>query len=435
MPVPEKGAVWENWSGCQKCRPAARFWPASEEELAAVVRQAKGEIRVVGAGHSFSPLVPTGETLINLDRMCGICGVNPADMQADCRAGTRIHDLGKPLAEEGLALINQGDVDAQSLGGAFGTGTHGTGRELGCLATCLTGFRLVTASGEVLECSPQQHGELFAAGRVSLGALGIMSQVTIQCRPAYDLEERIVTLPLAECLAQAPQLAAQSRHFEFFHFPYADRVLVKTLHELPAAGGEAAHLDADEDRLFNFLCRVFHRLPMMNPLVQKLAMQWYRRGARRGPSYQIFPSARTARFHEMEYSVPAEAGPACFREVIEKIRQARAEVFFPIEFRYVHSDDIWLSPFYQRDSAAISVHQYYQRPYAELFALVEPIFWKHQGRPHWGKLHTLAAEQLENLYPRWREFAALRRELDPAGKFLNEHLSKIFGCSGGRSSC
>lgn len=428
MPLhPERGAAWENWSGSQKCRPAGWFRPDSEEQLAAVVRQGADGVRVVGAGHSFSALVPTGGALISLDRMSGICGVNAEAMQAKCRAGTRIHYLGKPLAEKGLALINQGDVDAQSLGGAFGTGTHGTGREFGCLATCLEGFRLVTASGEVLECGPQQNSELFLAGRVSLGALGIMSQVTIQCREAYDLEERIATLPLEECLAEAPQLAAQSRHFEFFHFPYADRVLVKTLSELPSSGHEAAPLDADEDRLFNLLCRVLHRLSVVNPLVQKLAMRWYRREPRSGPSYQIFPSARTARFHEMEYSVPSEAGPACFREVITRIRQARAEVFFPVEFRYVRSDDIWLSPFYQRDSAAISVHQYYQRPYMELFTLVEPIFWKYQGRPHWGKLHTLAAPQLEKLYPRWRDFAALRRELDPAGKFLNEHLSRVFG--------
>jgi len=427
MPPPDHGAIWENWSGCQKCRPAVRLFPQSEEDLAAAVREAKAAVRVVGAGHSFSPLVPTDQTLISLDRMSGICSVDAPQQSATCWAGTRIHDLGQPLAQHGLALINQGDVDAQSLGGALGTGTHGTGRELGCLASCLKSFRLVTAAGEILEASPDQNAKLFAAGRVSLGALGIMSQVTIQCRPAYGLEERIVTMPLEEFLERAPQLAQKTRHFEFFHFPYAGRTLVKTLRELPAITASARHLDEDEDRLFHFLCRILHRLPSINPLVQKLAMWTYRRDARSGPSYQIFPSARTARFHEMEYSVPAESGPACFREVIQKLRKARAEVLFPIEFRYVRQDDIWLSPFYERNSAAISVHQYHQRPYADLFALVEPIFWKYAGRPHWGKLHTLAARQLQPLYPCWSEFLALRRELDPRGRFLNEHLRTVLG--------
>src|SRR5258706_9254230 len=221
----ERGVIWENWSGCQKCRPAERYFPASEEELAEAVRQSTAGVRGVGAGHSFSALVPTSEALISLDRLTGICAVDAAAERATCWAGTRIHDLGPPLATHGLALINQGDVDAQSLGGAFGTGTHGTGRELGCLASCLAGFNLVTAAGDVLICDKNQNRELFEAGRVSLGVLGIFSKVTIQCRPAYGLEERIVTLPLDECLASAPQLAKETRHFEFFHFPYADRVL------------------------------------------------------------------------------------------------------------------------------------------------------------------------------------------------------------------
>lgn len=326
-----------------------------------------------------------------------------------------------------MALLNQGDVDAQTLGGAFSTGTHGTGRELGCLATCLEAFHLVTASGEVLCCSPQENVEIFQGGRVSLGGLGIFSRVTLCCREAYGLEERIVTLPLEECLSRAGELGAATRHFEFFHFPYAERALVKTLREIPYAESVAAATDAEEDRLFNFLCRVLHRLPTINPLAQKLAMRWYRRSPRSGPSYQVFPSARTARFHEMEYAVPAEAGPDCFREVIAAIRKARAEVFFPVEFRYVRGDDIWLSPFYERDSAAISVHQYFRRSYKDLFELVEPIFWKYEGRPHWGKLHMLGGAELSQLYPRWEDFRGLRRRLDPEGRFLNEHLRKVLG--------
>ena len=416
--------IWSNWSGNQRCQPRELLRPATEQELVDIVRDARDSIRVAGAGHSFSALVPTGETLISLERLAGIQATAHDHQQVTCGAGATIRDLGEPLFDRGLALTNQGDVDAQTIAGACSTGTHGTGLDFGCLATDLVAFRLVTAAGEVLSCDAQCNSDIFCGGRVALGALGIIAQATIQCRPAFSLQERLEAMDLNDCLERSEQLAKDNRHFEFFHFPYADRVLVKTMNVADDAGNRSI-ADEREDRLFGWLCNFVRAFPVFNPVLQRTAMRWYPGRERCDRSYRVFPSARTVRFNEMEYEVPAAAGVDCFREIASILRKRRLVDCFPLEFRRVKKDSLWLSPFFERDSVSISIHQHYRQAYEPLFQLVEPVFWKYEGRPHWGKLHTLTGQQLDSLYPRWQEFKQLREQLDPTGKFLNPHLRRV----------
>jgi FAD/FMN-containing dehydrogenase len=128
----------------------------------------------------------------------------------------------------------------------------------------------------------------------------------------------------------------------------------------------------------------------------------------------------------MEYGVPYAQGPDCIREIVDTIRKKKINTGFPIEYRSVAPDDVWLSPFYQRPSATIAVHQYYSVDTSRLFTECETIFRRYEGRPHWGKRHTRTAEEVESLYPQYGAFRALRRKLDPEGKFLNPHLAAIF---------
>lgn len=400
--------------------------PQSEQDLAAVVRRASKGVRVTGAGHSFSALVPTDQTLLNLAHLSGVARVDGELAQVTCGGGTQLHDLGDPLWQSGLSLLNQGDIDAQTLAGAIATGTHGTGREFGCLATQAIGFRLVTATGEILECDERHQSALFEAGRVACGALGVVSQVTLQCCPAYHLHERTTAADLEECLSRSEEFAAAHRHCEFFCFPYSDQALVKTLDETPDTLPLNTSSDQREDLLFRVASFVVEQLPGVNARLQQMAMRWYSTRERRDRAYRIFPSQRSVIFNEMEYEVPVDAGPDCFRELVAAVRRARLPVFFPLEYRRVQPDNLWLSPFYQRDSVSISVHEIARRPYAPIFRLLEPIFWKYEGRPHWGKLHSLSARELARLYPRWRDFQELRREWDPHGKFLNDALRKLF---------
>jgi FAD/FMN-containing dehydrogenase len=386
---------WINWSGRVECRPEAILRPASDEELAAIVRRAAAEgrtVRVAGSGHSFTPLVSTSGVLLSLDALTGVESSDPAALQATIRAGTKIHALGAPLQALGMALANQGDVDVQSLGGAIGTGTHGTGRTLGSISTQVTGLRVVTAAGEIVEWSAERDEEPMSAARVSLGMLGIVTAIRLQLVPAYRLHERVWRTSVDECMAELERLVAGHRHFEFFWYPHRDYAEMKSL----TPTDRAATAPGEDE------------------------------GQRVGWSWEIFPSVRDLRFNEMEYALPAAAGPACFREVRARMQRRHPDVLWPIEYRTLAADDIWLSPAYARDTVTISVHQAAELPCDDFFADIETILRAYGGRPHWGKLHRCTAEDLAGFYPRWESFCRTRERLDPEGRFLNDYLAGLF---------
>lgn len=428
---------WANWSGWVKAAPQKYERPSNEAELIAALRDGVAPVRVVGSGHSFTALGETDGTLISLDAMQGVIATDAGALTATVKAGTKIHALGRPLYDAGLGLKNQGDIDRQAIAGAVGTGTHGTGPTLGSLSAEVKGFRLVTAAGEALDCSAASNADVWEAGRVSFGALGVMSAITLGVRQAYKLRERNWVMPAAECWRDLGKLRDEHRHFEFFWFPYADSVVAKSLDEtsedvsapltseLMAARGERVSAD---QRTFGIGCEVARFAPgLSGPLQRFFTRASMGASSRARWSHEIFPSARNVRFNEMEYAVPAANGADCIREVAEAIRTRKIGGVFPIEFRFVKGDDIWLSPFYKRDAVTISVHQYHRQSYEPLFQAAEAIFRRYGGRPHWGKLHTLKAPDFERLYPRWGDFQALRRRLDPAGKLLNPHLRNVFG--------
>ncbi len=431
--------VWSNWSGWVKSWPKLIAEPANEEELAAIVREAEAPVRVAGSGHSFTPLVGSDGTIVTLRHIAGVVDHDPATLTARIKAGTTIRDLGPMLFDRGLALVNQGDIDRQALAGAVGTGTHGTGGELGSLSAGVTGFRLVTADGGVVCASRSENPDIFDAGRVSFGSLGIMSEITMQCRRAYALEETGGTLPIEEALSRAEELRDANRHFEFWWFPFTDLAIVKMLTETDRqASPRRRRADGElsrNEKIFQLACEATRTAPFLRGPLQRYLTSGttrYAAGSLSTPgrarwSHEAFPSDRNVRFNEMEYAVPAERGPDCIREVGAHMRTCGVNFLFPLEYRYVAADDAWLSPFYKRDSVTISVHQYYRQPYDKLFAGVEAIFARYEGRPHWGKLHSLAATELAKLYPHWDDFQAVRRRLDPAGKFLNRYLRRIFG--------
>lgn len=432
-------ATWTNWSGWVTASPEALETPESEQALARAVAAATGPVRVAGSGHSFTRLCQTDGTLISLAGHSGIVSCDTGRAMATVKAGTSIRDLGPLLHEHGLGLVNQGDIDAQAIAGAVGTGTHGTGATLGCLSAAAAGFKLVTAGGEVLRCSADENADVFDAGRVSIGTLGVMSEITLQCRPAYVLKEQGGRMPASEVLGSLERLRDDNRHFEFFWFPFADEVLVKILNETDEPARPSKRLapgqESSDDRSFRIASEIARAVPFARgPLQRFLTRASGSRysGALAAPgrvrwSHEAFPSDRNVRFNEMEYAVPADKGPDCVQEVAEHMRTCGINFLFPIEFRYVAADDAWLSPFHGRASATIAVHQYHKQPYDRLFAGVEAIFRRYDGRPHWGKLHTRTAAELETVYPRWADFQAVRRRLDPQGKFLNPYLRELFG--------
>lgn len=427
-----------NWSGGVRFSPQHCVRPGSEHELAAALRDGAAPVRVVGAGHSFSPLMETQGTLIALDALQGLLSVDVERLTATLLAGTRIHAVGRPLFDAGVALINQGDIDRQSIGGAVGTGTHGTGPTLGSLSAELHAFRLVTPEGQALDCSRASDGDLWAAGCVSFGSLGVMSELTLNVRPAYKLRERQWLMQLDECWRELEKHRDATRHFELFCFPHADVVLAKSLAETdaPCAPPSTAAQLLERGERFGIEQGVFACGAELGRLVPALAgplQRFFARAAtlgqaeRVGFSHEIFPSARGVRFNELEYAVAAADGVDCIRELAEAIRRTRFAGVYPLEMRFIKADDGWLSPFYQRDSVSISVHQYHKQEYRRLFELAESVFRAYGGRPHWGKVHSLKASDLAELYPRFDAYREIRRRLDPKGKLLNRHLREIFG--------
>ena len=387
---------WANWAGSVTCEAAGLPRPRSEAEIAEWVRRAGAEgrtLRVVGTGHSFTPLIATDGYVMSLDDFCGLEAHDAARLEATARAGTKLSALGRELRARGLATANLGDIDVQSVGGALGTGTHGTGRGLQNLSAQVTALRLVLASGEVIECSPERDRELFLAARVSFGALGVLAAARFRLLPAYRLHERVLRRSLAETLERLDADVAENRHYEFFWFPKRD----------------------------------FAECKLINPTALEPDAVAGRKYERVGWSAEILPSVRELRFHEMEYSVAAESGPACMRAVEARMRERWSDVEWPVEYRTLRADDAWLSTAYERDTVTISIHQDVRLPHEALFADLEGIFREHRGRPHWGKLHTRTAEDLFALYPRFTDFCTLRRRLDPRGTFLNEHLRKLLG--------
>lgn len=421
-----RAEVWQNWSGGQQATPAKIEYPASEAELVKAVREASGSIRAFGGGHSFSPVVPTTGTLISLEAMNGLAAHDAEKLTATFWAGTRIAMTGPLLQAVGQGLLNEADINMQSLGGAVSTSTHGTGRQLQSFSATVKALQLVLADGSLVYCSADKDAELFQAARVAVGSIGIMSQITVQNRAAYRLREKVTIMPMAEAMATVDQNKDKLRHIEMWAFPFGGKAIVKQQEITTDAVTVPEKPFIDENELLDFAANTSRKFPWTNATIQRLLGAFVSDTQRVGNSFEIFPSPRTVQFNEMEYSVPAEHGLACLQEIMDVLKKKDVNVFFPIEYRYVAADDCWLSPFYQRATAAISVHQYYKQDYHEVFNLVEPIFWKYKGRPHWGKLHRLEARQLRVLYPRFEDFQRVRQRVDANGRFLNDHARKLF---------
>jgi FAD/FMN-containing dehydrogenase len=400
--------VWRNWAGNLQAGPTNIVHPTSEAEIISLLRHAareKESVRVVGSGHSFTPLCVTNGTLMALDGLQGIRAVDQAAQTARIYAGTKISHLGEPLLQAGLALANQGDIDYQALAGAVSTGTHGTGVTYGSFSTMVTAVRMVLASGEMLFCSAEIESEIFKAAQLGLGALGVLTEIVLQLVPAYRLHQRTWVASFEATMAQLEHQVQMNDHFEFFWLPRYDGSVMKSLTVTDEASfGSLAAAPAPPGTLERY--RVPERV------------DW---------SYRIYPSERQVQFVEMEYAVPYAAGPECFCAIRDLMLKRYPQLTWPLEYRTQRADALFLSPAYGRDVVTISLHEAPDRPYHAFFTDAEGIFRTFDGRPHWGKLHTLRAGDFEQLYPQWARFQAVREQLDRSGLFLNPYLRMIFG--------
>ncbi|NQE64957.1 D-arabinono-1,4-lactone oxidase [Caulobacter sp. RHG1] len=418
--------LWRNWSGVQHAYPAARLAPKDEAELATMLKVAQAPIRPVGAGHSFTGLAPTNGALVSLDAMAGIIGWEGDE--AIVRTGTRLGALGPALAQKGRALPNLPDINKQSLGGALGTATHGTGAKIPAMHADVTGLRLITPSGRVIDADERSNPEIFQAAKVSLGALGVITQVRMRTAANRRLRRNVWLEPLDEAMHKAEARWAQHRNFEFFAVPFTG-LAAGISHDETDDAVEARGPDQDTE-LLQALRGLRNLLGFSTPLrkaAAKALMSTAKPETAVDEGWKLLSTERPVRFNEMEFHLPVENQLKALAEVMRAIERERPDVFFPIEVRRIAEDDAWLSPFQGGPRGSVAVHAYYRDDFSFLYQLIEPIFRRYDGRPHWGKLHTLRAGQLEAIYPNWKDFLAVRRELDPDGRMLNPYLKGLFG--------
>lgn len=425
----------KNWSEHFEWEPSEVAFPDSEEAIQKIVSRAakdRKKVRMIGTGHSFNPLWVTKDILISLDHYQGIVSIDMENSFVTVKGGTKLSELGELLFEQGLAMENLGDIDAQSIAGTISTGTHGTGIAFGTISTQVVKLKLINGKGEIVECSETENKSLFKAAQVSLGMLGVICEVTLRCVPAYRLELQNRQESLDKVLYELDFRIQNNRNFEFYFFPYSEKAWTKTsnmANEKPDQVNWVNHFTENvlENRLFKVLCDFATRFPSQNRRVAKISAASIPNIRKVFQSHRVYATQRLVKFNEMEYNVPIEEHQAVIKALRKAIDKHQFKVHFPIENRVVKGDDIYLSPAYGRDSAYIACHVYHKKDYKMYFGVMEKIFLKHGGRPHWGKMHTLKTKEIADRYPELDKFLKQRNLMDPERIFANQYLNLLFG--------
>jgi FAD-linked oxidoreductase len=432
--------TWQNWAGTAEADPVRRYWPKAVGAIADAVKDAAAAdltVRALGSGHSFTPVAATAGAALDMSGWTGIVSADPGSGIVTVRSGTTLRALNADLDALGLAMPNLGDIDAQTISGAISTGTHGTGARLGGIAAQVEALELVTADGSLVRASATENPDLLAAAPVSLGALGVITTVTLRCVPAFELAADERPMPLEEVLARFTELADGNDHFEFYWFPYGRNALVKRNNQVSDLGDTPAppmpgwrrlwEYEVMENTALGALCRLGRAVPPLIKPLGRLAAATLPSRSYTDTSHRVFVTPRRVRFVESEYAVPREEALGVLAELRGAISRLDEPVMLPVEVRVAAADDVWLSTAYGRDTAYIAIHQYTGLPYQAYFAAFESIATAVGGRPHWGKLHTLDAGRLHGLYPRFADFLRIRDEMDPRRRFASPYLEHVLG--------
>ncbi|WP_313814841.1 D-arabinono-1,4-lactone oxidase [Glutamicibacter sp.] len=431
-------STFSNFAGTVTSTPLVRRSIGSLDQLAESLDAAQlagHSVRTIGAGHSFTALAQTDQVLLDLDGFAGIEEVDALSHEVTFRAGTRLWQIPALLKPFGLALENMGDIDKQSIAGAISTGTHGTGLKFTGFSGTVTGIQLMLADGSRVRTSKSENAQLFEAARLSLGALGVITHVRLRCVPAFMMHAVESIEPIESLTRSFIERAALEDHLEFFWFPGSPRAQVKINTRLPAdternAPGPVARWVNDEllsNGALQALCSLGAAAPRLNDRLSRFASRVLSDRSYTAHWHEAFVSPRRVKFTEQEYALPLQHFQPAMEELRRYFSSAPSPVLFPIEVRTASADDVWLSTANGRDCVYIAVHRYIRDAAPKYFADIEALLRPLGGRPHWGKEHSLKAEDFAQLYPRFTEFRQLRSAVDPEGRFLNGYLRSLLG--------
>ena len=422
-----------NWTGNQSCAPVRQVDVGSVQSLAEVISVASSEgerVKAIGTGHSFTGAAMTSGVLVRCGGLNRLESIDD-DGVATVGAGIRLDSLSRQLRERGRSLSSLGDIAVQTLAGATATATHGTGRDYGNISSSIRGFEIVTADGSVQWCDAENNSDIFAAGRVGLGALGVVTRIAIATERSFNLHQVESVQSIQETLADWNGFVTSAEHPEFFWIPGTDAALVKrsnrTTRSVIGRKKATAEKLLVENAAFGAAMYLINRVPSTRSRVVSLMGSLPSGGERIDHSERIFATPRHVRFIEMEYGIPIDAVPEAFGRVQRLVSSLDDPPGFPIEVRVSAPDNIDLSTSHGRVSGWIAVHRLKGAAHDEYFRGVEAIMNDYEGRPHWGKFHYQNAESLAPLYPRWDAFQAVRNRLDPNRVFANDYTDRVLG--------
>ncbi|MGO2995798.1 MAG: D-arabinono-1,4-lactone oxidase [Brachybacterium alimentarium] len=424
------------WSGGHRWCPQHLLAPRDEAgvlEGLALARSRKLPLRVIGGGHSFTPLAATDGVAMSLEALSGLVRADPASGLVTLRGGTRLWEIAELLAPYGLALSVMGDIDRQSIAGAIQTGTHGTGARFTGFAGMVRALRLALADGSIVETSPTQDPDLFQAARLGLGTIGIVLEVTIACVPAYRLDLVESTEPLEATVGSFLPDSAITDHHEFFWFPRTDRATVRvsrrvpqeTARRRPSRAAELLQQEVLGNGAWELLCRSAALVPHLSRPAAEIASRVFAGPRVVDDSAAVFTAPRRVRFQESEWAIPASRFPAAFAALRARFEDENVRVTFPLEVRRAAADDVWLSTAHGRDTVYIAAHRYHREEAGPYLLMVQRVLEPFAARPHWGKRHWLGRKELTSLYPRFEDFRTVREAVDPDGVLLTGYLRHL----------
>jgi L-gulonolactone oxidase len=388
---------------------------------------------VVGAGHSWSPIAVPDDIAVSLDRLDTGLVLQPASRTVTVSAGMRLHALTRALAGRGWTLPAIGSVQAQSVAGAIATGTHGSSLVHGNLATLATAITLVAGTGE-LRTFDRDHPD-FSAVAVHLGALGVLTRVTLQVCPARRLRQTIEHLPVADVAAALPDLGASAEYVKVWwlpHAPAAQVVRYEPTDDPPSRPSATTRRWVDERVMHAFAFPALTSLARLRPSIvppmnRRLSTRYLGPIVQVGADMLMLNTPMPMRHRETEAALPMTKASAAVAEVIDLFGDGRRAVSFPLEIRFVRGDDLLMSPAHGDDACQIGAYSIDNRDCAPYFDAFWRIMRSHQARPHWGKEFDHHAVELRTLYPGFDQFCRLRDQLDPQRVFGGRLHARILG--------
>jgi xylitol oxidase len=421
-----------NWAGNLAYRARRLIEPRSVEELQSIVR-ASDRLRALGSRHSFNDIADTDGDLVALASLPRVLEFDRSASTVTVDGGVRYGELAQPLNEAGLALHNLASLPHISVAGACATGTHGSGTRLGSLATAVTALELVRPDGELATLSRADDPETFPGAVVSLGALGIVSRMTLSVEPAYEVRQDVYEdLDVAVFAERFDEIATMAESVSFFS-EWRAGVIEQVWLKSRVRDGQRIELPPD---LYGAVRATVERHPMRRLPADNCTPQlgvpgpWHERM----PHFRMGFNPSAGDELQSEYLVAHEHAVEAFM-ALNAMRDRLAPLILVSEVRTIAADDLWLSPAVGRASVALHFTWVPDWPAVRaLIPAVEAVLEPFDPRPHWGKLFTMDPAVVRSRYERMGDFIDLASAFDPEGKLLNDLLRRVLFSASARAA-